>query len=68
MKKYHFIQAKNISSYSDWEIVKVIDTDPNLTYVLIMKDDTPIQDYIKLHEATNNQLIEELIKRLKECE
>lgn len=66
MKQYKFIQANQIEYYADWEIIKVVDTNPDLTWVLIMKEDIPVQAYIKLHEATYEQLIEEVVKRVKE--
>lgn len=68
MKQYKFIYASEIGRYNDWEIIKIIDTNPEVTYVIIMKEDIPVQAYIKLHEATCDQLIEELAKRLKKEE
>ena len=66
MKKYKYIGASKLENYDGWEIFKVIEAQPPSIndMVIIMKEDKPIQDYIKLHEATNEQLIEELLKRL----
>lgn len=66
MKKYKYVDLKNLEEYDDWEIVQIIPR-YNKDYknmAVIMKEDNPIQNYIKLNEATNEQLIEELFKRL----
>lgn len=67
MKKYKYIYASEIEDFNNWEVVG---TFPSMCesmndMVLIMKEDKPIQNYIKLHEATDEQLIEELHKRLE---
>lgn len=68
MKTYRYIKCENLEEYDDWEIVQII---PGVTaqmndMAVIMKEDEPIQNYIKLNEATNEELISELLKRLKE--
>lgn len=67
MKQYKYVRCDDIEDYNGWEIVKIIPGE-EIDYVVLMKEDKPIQNYIKLHEATNEQLIEELMKRLKENE
>ena len=65
MKQYKFILASDIDIYEGWDIVEVIKNENiDCTRVIITKENKPIQDYIKLNEATNKQLIEELSKRL----
>ncbi len=66
MKKYKYIRLEDIDEYDGWELVEIL---PRLDYhhvdlAVITKEDKPIQNYIKLNEATNEQLIEELLKRL----
>lgn len=65
MKKYKCITIKDIEKYEDWEFIQIIPMDSKDIYVkgIIMKEDKPIQNYIKLHEATTEQLLEELNKR-----
>lgn len=63
MKQYKYIKCRDIEEYNDWEIVQII-PDSTRDYVVMMREVKPIQDYIKLHEATNEQLINELHKRL----
>lgn len=63
MKQYKYIRCSEIENYNDWDIIQII-PDSNRDYVVMMKEDKPIEDYIKLHEATNEQLINELHKRL----
>ena len=66
MKEYKYIYASDIENYDGWEIVKIIEATSSdcADRIIIMKEDKPIQNYIKLNEATNEQLIEELFKRL----
>ena len=66
MKKYKYIRLEDIENYDDWVLYQVIPAiDKNYCdMAVIMKEDKPIQNYIKLNEATNEQLIEELFKRL----
>lgn len=66
MKKYKYVRLDNIENYDNWEIIEIIPryNEDYTNMVLIMKEDIPIQDYIKLNEATNEQLLEELSKRL----
>lgn len=63
MKEYKYIYANEIESYSGWDIVATF-TGDNTDMVIVMKEYKLIQDYIKLHEATDEQLIEELHRRL----
>ena len=66
MKKYKYIEADDIEKYNNWEVVGLFPaaSEEMCDMVLVMKRDEPIQDYIKLHEATDEQLIEELHRRL----
>ncbi len=70
MKKYKYILCKNIEQYEGWEIVKVIEAPESgvNNMAIIMKEYIPVQDYIKLNEATTDQLLEELSKRLNKEE
>ena len=63
MKKYKYIRLEDIENYDDWVLYQAIDKN-YCDMAVIMKEDKPIQNYIKLNEATNEQLIEELFKRL----
>ena len=65
MKQYKYISARDIENYGDWDIVQIIPSETR-DYIVLMKEDKPIQNYIKLHEASNEELIRELIKRLGE--
>lgn len=64
MKEYRYINCRNLDEYGDWDIVQII-PGKDVDMVVVMKEDKPIQDSIKLHEATTNQLLEELHKRLE---
>lgn len=64
MRKYKYIQAHNIENYGDWDIVQIIPSETR-DYIVIKKEDKPVQDYIKLHEATTEQILEEINKRLR---
>lgn len=64
MKEYKYIYASEIESYNGWDIVATF-TGDDTDMVIVMKEYKPIQDYIKLHEATNEELLEELHKRLE---
>lgn len=67
MKKYKYIKASDIESYNDWDIVQIIPGETR-DFIVMMKKDKPLQAYIKLHEATDEQLLEELHRRLiKNC-
>lgn len=68
MKQYKYIRCQNIDKYDGWEIVEILPkiNDNTCAMAIISKEDKPIQDYIKLHEATNEQLIEELTKRIND--
>lgn len=67
MKEYKYICASDIEDFNNWEVVSVFPSgcESMNDMVLIMKEDKPIQNYIKLHEATNEELLEELHKRLE---
>ena len=66
MKEYKYIRLEEIEEYDEWEIVEIIPriSEKYTNMAVIMKEDKPIQDYIKLNEVTDEQLIEELSKRL----
>ena len=67
MKKYKYIKANDIESYNDWDIVQIIPGETR-DFIVMQKEDKLVQDYIKLHEATDEQLLEELHRRLiKNC-
>lgn len=67
MKHYKYIEAYEIEKYDGWDVEGIFPavTEEMVDYVIVSKTDTPIQDYIKLHEATTNQILEELRKRLE---
>ena len=66
MKQYKYICASEIEDFYNWEVIGIFPSmcESMNDMVLVMKEDKPIQDYIKLHEATDEQLIEELHRRL----
>lgn len=66
MKKYKYVEAVEMEKYIGWNVEGIFPaaSDNMVDYVLISKEDKLIQNYIKLNEATNEQLISELIKRL----
>ena len=65
MKEYKYIYCSDISRYSGWDIVKIISgNNGDSDMAVIMKEDKPIQNYIKLNEATKEQLLEELSTRI----
>ena len=66
MKKYKYVYASEMENFNNWEVVGIFPAtcESMCDMVLIMKKDKPIQDYIKLHEATDEQLIDELHRRL----
>ena len=66
MKKYKYVAVVEMEKYIGWNVEGIFPatSDNMVDYVLISKEDKPIQNYIKLNEATNEQLISELIKRL----
>ena len=70
MKKYKYITCKSLEQYEGWEIVQVIEASESgiSDMAIIMKEDIPVQDYIKLNEATTDQLLNELSKRLNKEE
>ena len=66
MKKYKYVCASDIENFNNWEVVGIFPatTQEMCDRVLIMYEDKHIQNYIKLHEATDEQLLEELHRRL----
>ena len=65
MKEYKYICANDIDQYDNWNVIATFpSTIKKPDMVLIMKEEKPIQNYIKLNEATDGELIDELIKRL----
>ena len=57
MKQYKYICASEIEDFYNWEVVGIFPSmcESMNDMVLVMKEDKPIQDYIKLHEATDEQ-------------
>ena len=55
-----------MENFNNWEVVGIFPaaTGEMCDMVLIMYEEKPIQNYIKLHEATDEQLLEELHRRL----
>lgn len=70
MKEYKYVRCDNLSNYNGWDVVQIIPKIEKgcLNMVVISKENKTIQNYIKLNEANNEQLIEELNKRLKGSE
>ena len=66
MKKYKYVCASEMENFNNCEIVWIFPatTEEMRDMVLIMYEEKPIQNYIKLHEATDEQLLEELHRRL----
>ena len=64
MKQYKYIPCKELEDYNDWEVIKIIE-DPEVDMVVIMKENKPMKKEVYLSEATNQALINELIKRLE---
>lgn len=64
MKKYVYEYLRNIGNYNGWNIEKIIEGEIN-TMVVLSKEDKPMQKEKYLSEATNEELIEELNKRLE---
>ena len=57
--------AMNIDKYDDWEIVQVIPGGQGQNdMVILMKEDYPAKATIELENAANEQIIQELLKRL----
>lgn len=65
MKRYEYIYCSELKKYDNWEIVKIIEGEA-VDRAVIMKEDKSCINYIKLHEATKEQLLEELSKRMVE--
>lgn len=65
MKRYKYINCSELKNYDNWEIVKIIEGDA-VDRAVIMEEDKNCINYIKLHEATKEQLLEELSKRIVE--
>ena len=64
MKQYKYIKCEELENYNDWEIIKIIE-DSEVDMVVIMKENKPMKMEVYLSEATNQELINELIKRLE---
>ena len=66
MKKYKYVCASEMENFNNWEVVGIFPaaSQEMCDMVLIMYEEKPIQNYIKLHEATDEQLLEELRRRL----
>ena len=69
---YKYSRCGELCNYNGWDIVKIIEsTKESLNdMVVISRKNNPIKKSVELDEATNEQLIEELIKRLglmKKC-
>ena len=66
MKKYKYVCASDIENFNNWEVVGIFPatTQEMCDMALIMYEEKPIQNYINLHEATDEQLLEELHRRL----
>lgn len=67
MKKYKYIRVMNIENYDGWEIIKIIpkvENNADYCMAVIMYEDKPMQKDVYLTETTDEQLIEELHKRL----
>lgn len=66
MKKYKYVCASEMENFNNWEVVGIFPatTEEMCDMVLIMYEEKPIQNYIKLHEVTDEQLLEELHRRL----
>lgn len=67
MKKYKYISASDIESFSGWNIEKVIETPEKgiRNMIIISKEDVSIEKEPYLSKATNDELIEEFNKRFK---
>lgn len=64
MKQYKYIKCEELENYNDWEIIKIIE-DSEVDMVVIMKENKPMKREVYLSEATNQELVNELIKRLE---
>lgn len=65
MKKYVYELLNNIEKYDGWNIEKIIEKENDYNRVVLSKEDEPMQKEKYLSEATNEELIEELNKRLE---
>lgn len=65
MKKYVYDFLNNIEKYDGWNIEKIIEKENDYNRVVLSKEDKPMQKEKYLSEATNEELIEELNKRLE---
>lgn len=66
MNEYKYILCGDLEKYNGWEIVKLFDEvrDGYNRMAIIKKDITPIQVEPFLSKATNQELIDELKKRM----
>ena len=68
MKKYDYIPACLITNYSDWNIEGVLPAhnEGEEDYVIVSKIENKTEEYQqKLKEASTEELLEELRKRLE---
>ena len=67
MKKYMYRRLENIEKYEGWKIEKIIERDNRADYhmVVLSKEEEICEDSPKLKDATNEQLMEELFRRVK---
>lgn len=70
MKKYTYVRLSNIGDYEGWNIEKIIERDEKADYhmVVLSKENKPVQKEPYLSEATSQELIDELNKRLKDSD
>lgn len=64
MRQYKYIKCAKLEDYNDWEIIKIIEGS-EFDMAVIMKENKPMKMEVYLSEATNQELINELIKRLE---
>ena len=64
MRQYKYIRCVELEDYNDWEIIKIIEGS-EFDMAVIMKENKPMKMEVYLSEATNQELINELIKRLE---
>ena len=68
MRKNLYVTCGDLKKYDGWEVIQVIPKAVNnadYCMAVITKDEKPIQKEPYLSEATNEELIKELNKRLE---
>lgn len=67
MKEYRYIRVNDIKEYKGWEIYQIIPakSEDYANMVIIFRENIPIKATIGLQEATTEQIMEELSKRLR---